>query len=459
MRNRHRVVWTKGMFLTPQQFQTQDQFIEAAIHFRFAASNFANWGVTELNIDAEALANGLFRVERCSGIMPDGEPFDMPDADNLPPSRTVAEHFPPTRESLDVFLAIPDLRPRARNVSIPAAAPSGQAGAPEAPVATRYVAETLMFMDENTGSEEKPVQVARRTFRLLFEDEYRDGFSAFRIGQIARNAAGAPMLNPRFVAPCLNLASAAYLNMLLRRQIEILATKSATLSGPRRQRGKITAEFLPSETANFWLLHTVNSHLPELKHIWKVRKGHPETAYVAMLRLAGALSTFSLEARPENLPDYDHNDLGRCFTLLDQNIRDLMETVIPSKFIAVPLESKDRFIWGGTVTEDQYFRDSQFYLAVSAKMGVDDIIRRVPQLMKISSQDDIQRLVRNALPGLTLRHVPVPPAAIPMRLDNQYFVLNQSGPMWDAIKLSRQIAVHAPGEIVDPKMEILIVLE
>jgi len=177
-----------------------------------------------------------------------------------------------------------------------------------------------------------------------------------------------------------------------------------------------------------------------------------------MLRLAGALSTFSLEARPENLPDYDHDDLGRCFTLLDQEIRDLMETVIPSKFVSVPLEVKDRFVWGGTVTEDQYFRDSQFYLAVSSKMGVDDIIRKVPSLVKISSQDDIQRLIRNALPGLTLRHVPVPPSAIPIKLDNQYFALNQAGELWNYMMLSRQIAVHAPGEILDPKMELIIVL-
>jgi type VI secretion system protein ImpJ len=456
MRNRHRVVWTKGMFLTPQQFQTQDQFFEDALQFRWAASQFANWGVTGLDVDSEGLANGRFRLERCIGIMPDGEAFDMPDTDELPPSRSVTEHFPPTRDTLDVFLGIPESRPRARNVSIP------EAGEPESPAGlppTRYLAETRLFTDENTGAEEKPVQVARRTFRVLFEDEYRDGFSTLRIAQVTRNAAGMPILNPRFIAPCLNLGSSNYLSMLLRRQIEILATKSATLSGPRRQRGKITAEFLPSETANFWLLHTVNSYLPELKHIWKVRKGHPEAAYVAMLRLAGALSTFSLEAHPENLPDYDHNDLGRCFTLLDKNIRDLMETVIPSKFVSIPLEVKDRFIWGGSVTEDEYFRDSQFFLAVSAKMGVDDIIRKVPQLVKVSAQDDIQRLVRNALPGLPLRHIPVPPAAIPIKLDNQYFALNQGGDLWKAMTLSRQIAVHAPGEIVEPKMEMLIVLE
>jgi type VI secretion system protein ImpJ len=456
MKNRHRIVWTKGMFLTPQHFQSQDQFFENTLQFRFAASQYANWGVTELNIDSEALANGLFRLNTCSGIMPDGEPFDIPETDEMPPSRSVADHFPPTRDSLDVFLGIPENRPRARNVTIPG---TDGVQSPAGPPNTRYLAETRMVTDDNAGGEEKPVQVARRTFRLLFEDEYRDGFSSFRIAQVTRNAAGNPILNPRFAAPCLNLASSGYLSMLLRRQIEILATKSTTLSAPRRQRGKFLAEFSPSETANFWLLHTVNSYLPELKHIWKVRHGHPEPAYVAMLRLAGALATFSLEAHPDNLPDYDHNDLGRCFTLLDDKIRDLMETVIPSKFVPVPLELRDRFIWSGMVTEDQHFRNSQFFLAVSAKMGIDDIIRKAPQLMKISSLDDIQRLVRNALPGLTLRHTPTPPAAIPMKLDNQYFSLNQGGPLWDAIMLSRQIAVFAPGEIVEPKMEILIVLE
>jgi type VI secretion system protein ImpJ len=455
MRSRHRVVWTKGMFLVPQQFQTQDRFFESALQFRFASSSFANWGVTELDIDSAALQNGQFRLARCAGVMPDGELFDMPDTDELPPSRPVSSHFPPTRETVDVFLGIPENRPRARNVTVPGPAQKDSEGPP----ATRYLAETRTFADENTGDDEKPVQVARRAFRVLFEDDYRDGFSTLRIAQVMRNAAGIPVLNPRFIAPCLSLDSSAYLSSLLRRQIEILAAKSGALSGPRRQRGKIVAEFSASETANFWLLHTVNSYLPELKHIWKVRRGHPEHAYVAMLRLAGALTTFSLEGRPENLPDYDHDDLGRCFTLLDEKIRDLMETVIPSKFVAVPLDLRDRFVWGGSVTEDRYFRDSQFFLAISAKMGIDDLIRKVPQLIKISSQDDIQRLIRNALPGITLRHTPVPPAAIPMKLDNQYFALNQSGELWNALMLSRQVAVHAPGEIVEPRMELLIVLE
>jgi type VI secretion system protein ImpJ len=456
MKTRNPVVWTKGMFLTPQHFQTQDQFFEEAVQFRFNASNYANWGVTDLEVDSDALANGLFRLSKCSGIMSDGEPFDMPEVDELPPSRQVAEHFPPNRSSLDVYVAIPERRARARNVTLEG---SENGNTSVASFGTRYVAETRMVTDDNAGNEEKPVQFARRAFRLLFADEYRDGFSVLRIAQVTRNATGAPMLNPRFIAPCLNLASSSYLLALLRRQIEILATKSAVLSAPRRQRGKDITDFTASETVAFWLLHTVNSYLPELKHIWKVRHGHPEPVYLAMLRLAGALTTFSLEDRPENLPEYEHSDLGSCFTLLDDKIRQLINTVIKSNFISVPLDVRDRFVWSGTVTEDQHFRNSQFFLAISAKMGVDDLIRKVPQLVKISSQDDIQRLIRNALPGVTLRHTPVPPAAIPMKLDNQYFSLNQSGTLWDAIKLSRQIAVHAPGEIIEPKMEVIVVLE
>ena len=35
MKSKHRVVWTKGMFLTPQHFQTQEHFFEANLNFRF----------------------------------------------------------------------------------------------------------------------------------------------------------------------------------------------------------------------------------------------------------------------------------------------------------------------------------------------------------------------------------------------------------------------------------------
>ena len=453
MKRQPRVVWTKGMFLAPQHFQAQDRYFEDLIHTRFGASNYANYGVTVVEIDADAVSNGLFTLTTLRGFMPDGEPFDMPNSDELPASRQFGPQWPTSEEFLDVYLALPERRINARNVTLP-----GQRDSAAAPD-TRYLSEIRSIPDENQGGDEKPVQIGKKSFRILFGTEFRDGYSTFRIAQLQRSATGVPVLSQSFVAPCLDLASSEYLLGLLRRQVEILLTKSAALSGPRRERGKAAAGFSTTETDKFWLLHTVNSYLPELRHVFLTRHGHPEAAYVAMLRLAGALSTFSLEGGPGDLPEYDHDNLGPCFTVLDVRIRDLMEIVIPSKYRSIPLAAAGRFIWSGTIDDDNLFKNTQFYLAISANMGVGDIIQKAPQFLKTAAPDDLDRLVRNALAGIGLRHTQVVPQAIPLKLDNQYFQLNQSGALWDRVVLSRRIAVYAPGEIVDPRMEVVVVWE
>jgi type VI secretion system protein ImpJ len=453
MKRQRRVVWTKGMFLSPQHFQAQDRYFEDLIHSRFGASHFANYGVTELEVDTEAVANGLFKLTSAQGVMQDGEFFDMPNSDELPASREFAAHWPSSEATLDVFLGLPERRVNARNVTLPGQ--RDDSGPPD----TRYLSDMLLAPDDNQGGDEKPVQLGKKTFRLLFGTEFRDGYSSMRVAQLERSATGIPMLRPSFVAPCLDLASSEYLMSVLRRQVEILLTKSASLSGPRRERGKAAAGFSAAETDKFWLLHTVNSYLPELKHIFKTRHGHPEPAYVAMLRLAGALSTFALAGGPGDLPDYDHDELGPCFTALDARVRDLMEIVIPSKYRSIPLTLGDRFIWAASIDDDNLFKNSQFFLAVSASMGVSDIIQKVPQYLKMATPDDLDRVVRNAISGVGLRHTQVVPKEIPMKLDNQYFQVNQTGPLWERIVLLRRIAVYAPGEVVDPKMEVVVVWE
>jgi type VI secretion system protein ImpJ len=321
---------------------------------------------------------------------------------------------------------------------------------------TRFSAEERMVTDVNTGVEKKPVQVARKNFRILFGSESRDGLTSMRIAQVVRNAAGTCILKPTHIAPCLDIGHNQYLMGLLQRLVEILATKSASLSATRRERGRGLADFTASETANFWLLHTANSFLPELRHIRKVRHSHPEMAYLAMMRLAGALSTFSLNSGPDDLPDYDHNDLGRCFTALDEQIRLLVDTIIREPYLVIPLTPKDRGVWTGTVPDDHFFRDSQFYLAVSAAMDTGELIQKVPTRVKAASPDEIDPLINRALTGITLTHVLAPPA-VRMKLGSQYFELSQNGDLWQRVQLSRGIAIFAPADIKDPKMELIIV--
>src|SRR5262252_5798026 len=117
MKNLHRVVWSKGMFLTPQHFQAQDDYFEQNVQFRCTASSSVNWGLTDLAVDQESLTNGLFTIRHCRGVMPDGLTFSIPDSDEPPQGREIADYFQPTEPQLDVFLALPEARPRGKNVT------------------------------------------------------------------------------------------------------------------------------------------------------------------------------------------------------------------------------------------------------------------------------------------------------------------------------------------------------
>jgi type VI secretion system protein ImpJ len=449
-----KVVWTKGMFLMPQHFQAQDEYFEQELHFRASTSTFANWGLIGIGVDEASLVNGLFTLRHCEGVLPDGLTFEMPVADDLPAGRPIEDLFPPTQATLDVYLAIPQVRPAARNFAIVGKSPEANNGQ----LSTRYVAETRPVIDATMGSDEKPIQVGKKSFRLLFGGENLDGFTSMRIAQIGRSPAGTYVLSSKFIPPLLDLVASDYLMMLARRQVEVLTAKSASLAIPRKQRGRDLADFTTTEVANFWLLHTVNSYLPELKHIWKVRRGHPDVLYRAMLRLAGALTTFTLTQSVRDFPDYDHDNLGECFTALDLRIRELLETVLPSKCVTIPLQLTDKLVWSGSISDERHLKDSQFILSVSANVAVDELIAKLPQLAKLSSPNEISRLVRNSLPGIVLRHLPTPPSAVPVQLDNEYFSLVQSGPLWEALVRARALSVFIPGEIANPKMELLVVL-
>jgi type VI secretion system protein ImpJ len=449
-----KVVWTKGMYLMPQHFQTQDEYFEQSLHFRASASSFANWGLSGISVDEASLVNGLFTLRHCEGVLPDGLTFEMPIADELPAGRPVEEMFPPTQATLDVYLAIPQARPATRNFAIVPKVSEGANGA----VSTRYLAETRSVIDATMGSDEKPIQVGKKSFRLLFGGENLEGFTSMRVAQISRSPAGTYVLSPKFIPPLLDIVASDYLMMLARRQVEVLTAKSASVALSRRQRGRDLADFTTTEVADFWLLHTVNSYLPELKHIWKVRRGHPDVLYRAMLRLAGALTTFTMTQNVRDFPDYEHDNLGKCFTDLDFIVRDLLEVVRPSKCVTIPLHLTERLVWSGSIPDERYLKDSQFILSVSSSIAVDELIAKLPRLAKLSSPSEINRLVRNSLPGLVLRHLPSPPSAVPVKLDNQYFSVVQSGSQWDALAQARAVSVFVPSEIADPKMELLVVL-
>jgi len=441
------VLWSKGTFLTPQHLQVQDRFIESLLSFRTDALHYRPWGFSRLKLDHEALAGGSAAIQEASGLFPDGTPFDVPGGDAAPKAKPLEEFFQPGQQTVDLYLSLPEYREGAVNIS-----------APGRGLETRYLAETANFRDENNGLTERIVQVAKKNLRLVVEGENRQGQVLLRIARVRRTEAGVLEFDPSFVPPLLDIQASDPLMRRARRLLEVLSAKSSMLSQLRRQKNQSLAEFTVSDIANFWLLYSTNAHLPTLRHLYETRGGHPEELYRLLLSLASVLTTFSLEIQPRDLPAYEHDELGACFDELEQKLLHLLETVVPSNFISLPLKPVRPSIYGVSLDDDKYLKNTRMFLAVTANVEEADLIARGPQLIKLCSANHIEHLVRQALPGVPLIHQVAPPSSIPLRLNYQYFSLSQSGLAWEAIVRSRNLAAYVPGDFPEPQLELIILL-
>jgi type VI secretion system protein ImpJ len=249
-----------------------------------------------------------------------------------------------------------------------------------------------------------------------------------------------------------------FLRGLINGLLEILSAKSTQLSASRRQKNQSLADFTASDIANFWLLYTVNSHIPVLSHLLQGQRCHPEELFSALTALGASLTTFSSTIRPRDLPLYDHPELSKVFSDLDQKLRLLLETVVPTNVVSLPLKHVKNTIYATAIDQDKYLNNTRMYLAISTETSEESIIRKVPQLVKVCSATHIEQLISNALPGIVLSHLPSPPSAIPIKMKYQYFSLNQSGAAWDAVTRARNLAAHVPGDFPNPQMELLILL-
>ena len=447
MRQLQPVIWTKGVLLTPQHLQTQDRYFEDLLRFQLSALTYAPWGVHRLEVDREALATGQFALAAATGIFPDGLLYDAPSADPLPAPRLLEPCWRPDQQSLDVYLAVPERRPGSYQVS---------SSADDRP--TRYVIDVLYQRDETDGRAEKPIQIARKNVRLVAQGESLEGSAACRIARVRRGAGGEYVLDPQCVPPLLDIGASEMVLAIVRRLVELLAARSTALSGSRRQRNQGLAEFGAADVAQFWLLHTINTHLPVLRHLLETRRGHPEHLYDALLTLAGALSTFSSTHSPLTLPAYDHDDPGPPFAALDLRLRELLATSLPVNCVSLPLREVSQLKYAAALDDDRLLTAPALYLAVAAGVPRAELLRRVPQLVKMCSSDHLEHLISHALPGITLTHTPTPPSAVPVRLDYEYFALSKTGIAWEAVTRARNIAAYVPADLPSPRLELVVVL-
>lgn len=439
-----KVLWGEGLFLRPQHFQQQDAYHEARLADTARALHPYAWGVQQCKVDTDTLQNGVLRLSELQLVFPDGELYAAPSDDDLPPPFALSSI--PTGVSEVVFhVGIAPLRAQGGNH-----APQDSTGE----VAQRYRQQDRPAVDLFTQASPADISTLRRCARLLPEHEPRDHLVSLPLLRLRRNAGGSFELDTRFVPPSLTIQASPTLQAMLRRQIDMLQAKVEALYGFHREPSKHVVEFRSGDIASFWLLHTASAACAGLMHLHQHPGLHPERLYERLMSLAGALMTFSKSHSLADLPAYSHTTPGRSFAKLDQIIRDLLETVISTKYFSIALTETKPSFYLGRLESDKITPSTSFYIGISADMPAAELVDVVPMRVKVGAPDDVDKLVLSAMSGVKLAHAPQVPGAIPVRPGAYYFALDARGPLYERMLQSQSITIYVPTGISELKMEL-----
>ncbi|WP_300726102.1 type VI secretion system baseplate subunit TssK [Pseudomonas sp.] len=445
-----RPLWAAGALLSPQQFQQQARWEawsnESVAHLALVHP----WGVLAVGFDPEALRLGKLKAAQLRVRMPGGILIDSDHADELPPAVELARVLPEDRQDATVLLALPLEQANGNNCLF-------EEGRADRPMRYRRVWRQVqdIYADETQS-----IGVLEYTLTLRLDSDENADYLTCPVARLVRDGQGAWVLDPGYVPPLLSFSAHPGLLTQLDNVLTQLSIKRQRLMGMRRESNQRMADFAVADVSLFWLLSALNTYQPVLADLKAYPARHPEQVYQALAKLAGSLLTFSLEHDIDQIPPYRHEQLQSVFAPLMSTISTLLEASLPSRVIALALEAKGANRWQVTLNDARLREQdgADFYLSVRCRLSAAQLQNQFPQLCKVGTPDEVDRLINAALDGVPLQSLSHVPAAIPLRLENQYFALDLSHAKGQAMLAEGVCAFYVPNTLADVKLELFAVL-
>lgn len=444
-----KVLWGEGLFLRPQHFQQQDAYHESRLHHAALSLHPYYWGVRCLSFDLDALASGMLRATQLSVIFPDGEPYCAPGADRLPPAIAL-DSLPSGQTEFTFYLALPPIKEQGNNSS-------NLSDSHDSSASSRFANETAHCADLFTDAMDAEVIYLRKNVRLITDSEPRSQLTTIPVIRIRRSASGGFELDTSFVPPVASIEASSAIHQQLRRLLDMLQAKVNSLYGFHREPSKNIIEFRSGDVASFWLLHTANAAFASLSHLFRQPALHPERLFQELLTLAGSLMTFTKAHTLADLPGYEHDNPGPGFMALDTIIRELLDTVISTRYFAIALTEVRRSFHVGHLDSGKIDEKTSFYISATSSMPTAELVDAIPMRLKVGAPNDVDKFVLSATPGVRLAYAPQVPPAIPVQPGACYFLLDSRSPLYERMLQAQSAAIYTPTGIPDLSIELIAV--
>ncbi|MDQ3160907.1 MAG: type VI secretion system baseplate subunit TssK [Pseudomonadota bacterium] len=454
MSGERQVHWGQGAFLSPQHLQAQDTWQLAGRHALHLRLTPFPWGYEALQLREDALGSGIVDIERFVLVTREGERLLGGSNQTAPGNtrvlqRNIAELKVANNDPIPLWLvfnrerALQGLAAREseRVLARHALASDSMADAydPQAPAADvdflLYQPKIVAGLDENAEA------IVRSSDSYKFAELLPAGPGKFK-------------LSLDYIPPTTAITASHNLSRWTRALRDLLVSRGQDFASTKRQRGIRAASTSAQEVMRVVMMQTFARYITLFQEHARLGNVGAYPMYQDLRRLVAEFSVFSEDIgyfgelankpRETELPDYDHEDLRRCYRLGFDRAEALIKALTVGAEVGITLAYDGRF-YRADLPANLFENDkTRFYLAFESELKGAELFARLSRTGKIASIDEMPRLLSAALFGLKIDLLPVPPEELPQKSPNTtYFLVDTTHPFWQMIKNGRNIAVFS----------------
>ncbi len=454
MSGERQVHWGQGAFLSPQHLQAQDIWQQAGRHALHLRLTPFPWGYEALRLREDALGSGIVDIERFVLVTRDGERLVGGSVQSDPGNtrvlqRNIAELKVAGNDPIPLWLvfnrerALQGLSTREseRLLARHALATDSMADAydPQAPAAD---VDFLLYQPNIiTGLDENAEAIVRSSDSYKFAELLPAGPGKFK-------------LSHDYIPPTTAITASHNLSRWTRALRDLLVSRGQDFASTKRQRGIRAASTSAQEVMRVVMMQTFARYITLFQEHARLGSVGAYPMYQDLRRLVAEFSVFSEDIgyfgelankpRETELPDYDHEDLRRCYRIGFDRAEALIKALTVGAEVGITLAYDGRF-YRADLPANLFENDkTRFYLAFESEEKGAELFARLSRTGKIASIDEMPRLLSAALFGLKIDLLPVPPEELPQKSPNTtYFLVDTTHPFWQMIKNGRNIAVFS----------------
>jgi type VI secretion system protein ImpJ len=460
MKTRKPLFWHQGLLLQPHHFQQADAVTQALLipYQKYVQPHL--WGLGNIEVQSSALNNHVLNIESGELLFPDLTHVQLP-GNALVESRSFENSWPEGDKPLSVYLGLRRWNPAGRNVTVVPSLMDCSG------VHTRFV--TLEDGEEAADlHQEGPSATLRHMqylLRVFWEDEV-EKLGDYILMPLARlERSGEEIrLSKTFIPPSLTIAASEVLMRIVREVRDQIASRGSQLEEYKRERGIHSAEFGSRDMVYLLALRSLNRYASLLFQYTDTGGVHPWNVYGLFRQLIGELSTFSeginamgeAEDPRDSLLEYDHRRLWQCFSRAQALVSRLLDDITAGPEYMIELVY-DGTYFAAELKPAMFEGQNRFYLVCETDQEPQEVVEALESIAKLGTRETLPILIARALPGIKLKHLPLPPQELPRRSRAVYFQVDHYGDAWAAVQKAHNLALYWDAAPEDLRVELMIV--